>query len=167
MGKMVPAVLISRGLLSIAVAVAVSVSVCASASASASEGSRGASSDPNCRGSSYCPPCSLLPTPICNCGKPGQGLCYSCAACGKCTDCGHCKRCKQDGPPPPPLPPASACTDVVPPHDWAPGVARGDVLFSACVVGAFNSPNVGNGFIAFKTGPNCDGTASACKQITH
>ena len=29
------------------------------------------------------------------------------------------------------------------------------MLFSACVVGAYNSPSLGNGFVAWKTGPNC------------
>ena len=56
---------------------------------------------------------------------------------------------------------SSSCTKVLPPPDWAPGVNRGDVLFSACIVGAYNSPNVGNGFVAWKTGPNCEDASCA------
>jgi len=57
---------------------------------------------------------------------------------------------------------------VAPPVDWTAGVAAADLLFSACSPGAFNAPNLGNGFLAWKTGPNCDGgpcVSNACVLI--
>ena len=60
-----------------------------------------------------------------------------------------------------PRPPSPVeCSATPPPPDWASLVSSGDALFSACGVGAFNSPNLGNGFVAWKAGPNCDGGCS-------
>ena len=111
------------------------------------------------RGHHY-PSCDTLPGPICNCGKPGKGLCYSCAKCGSCDNCDKCERCAK-GPSPPPAPPP--CQSKAPPEDWADYVTRGDVIFSACDPGSFNSPNIGNGFLAFKLGPNCH-AGEACMK---
>ena len=46
---------------------------------------------------------------------------------------------------------------VQPPSDWAARIEAGSMLFSATPTNSFNSPNIGNGFMATIVGPPCSG----------
>lgn len=103
---------------------------------------------PNCTRNGY-------PPAVCNCGKPGKGLCYNCIACGSCINCPHCTICSQNGPPPPYLP--------VPP-EWVARKAAGQLLYSLADPQPGLHTSIGNGFISGDTGCSSKNRGS-CGQI--